>query len=244
MDKTLWERWKPLAVRAAEAAAEVVWPTRCALCDTPGAVLCERCLFGLPYLDWWRACPRCGSAYGRVQCDLCNPVAMGRLGLDGLPFERCASATMFGSAPGRIVRVYKDMGEQRLAGDMAQAMARALPPGWLFDAVTYVPATKVAARYRGFDHGELLARELSALVCKPCEPTLGRPRTRDQRKLGAAQRIANLADGFSLAPEAVSGRRYLLVDDVFTTGATLCAASKALVRAGAAKPYCATFARV
>jgi predicted amidophosphoribosyltransferase len=140
--------------------------------------------------------------------------------------------------------VYKDQGEQRLAGVMADVMARVLPLGWDIDAVTFVPATLPAVRRRGVDHAELLARELACRIGLPCEPQLDRPKTRDQRALGATQRIANLADSFKPIQPFPVGSRLLLVDDVFTTGATLCAASQALREAGTTTIHAATFARV
>lgn len=228
---------------AGEVVAETLWPTRCALCDMPGDVLCGPCARKLPHVDWWRACHRCGSPFGYVQCDACNPVALGRLARDDWPFAGCASAVAFDEETGRMVRVFKDQGEQRLSRVMAAAMARMVAPSWQFDAVTFVPATLAAARYRGFDHAQLIARDVSAEIDTPCIATLARPKTRDQRKLTGAQRIANLAGSF----HALDGRlpsRVLLVDDVFTTGATLCAAADALLAAGCREVSCLTFARV
>jgi len=227
----------------AEVVAETLWPTRCALCDVAGAVLCDRCASKLPYLDWWRACRRCGSPFGFVQCDLCNPVSLARIGRESLPFAGCASAVLFDEDTGRLVRVFKDQGEQRLADTMAFAMARVIPPEWAFDAVTFVPATLSAARYRGFDHAELVARRVAGLIDAPCVGALARPKTRDQRALTGAQRIANLAGRFH-ALDRVVPSRVLLVDDVYTTGATLCAATDALLGVGCSDVYCLTFARV
>ena len=229
---------------ASEVAAETLWPTRCALCDAPGAVLCGSCAASLPYLDWWRACHRCGSAYGRVQCDACSPVYIGRIGRDEWPFAACASATAFSAETGHIVGVFKDQGEQRLAAAMAACMARAVPPDWPVDAVTFVPATLAAMRFRGFDHAELLARETARVLDVPHQQLLARPRTRDQRKLTRSQRIANLAGSFRVAFDAGCESRLLLIDDVFTTGATLCAATDALLASGAVEVRCLTFARV
>ena len=232
---------------AAQAAAETLWPTRCALCDMPGSVLCGRCASKLAFLDWWRACRRCGSPYGYVQCDACNPVALERIGRAQLPYAGCASAVEFDEGAGRIVRVFKDQGEQRLARDIARFMLQVTPPDWPVDVVTFVPATLSAFRYRGFDHAELVAREVAQGLGVSCAPLLARPRTRDQRDLTAAQRIANLAGSFKAAAgdagRCVSGR-VLLVDDVYTTGATICAASDALLAAGAREVRCLTFARV
>ena len=252
---------------AGEVVAETLWPTRCVLCERPGAVLCERCMRGLPYLDWWRACPRCGAAYGRVQCTSCDDVSLARLGRKELPYNGCAAATMFDDATGRIVRTYKDHGERRLAQDMAACMARCAPPAWRFDAVTFIPATLSAYRYRGFDHARLLSEhfvsclaqdgeELAAPVASapatsptsaaivPLIEAFTRPQTRDQRKLSRAQRLSNLSGRFTAIPSACEGRSILIIDDVSTTGATLLDAADALHVAGATCVYCMTFARV
>lgn len=229
---------------AGEVAAETLWPTRCALCDAPGAVLCGDCARALPFLDWWRACPRCGAAFGRVQCDMCNPVALERIGRECLPFEACASSTLFCEPTGRLVRVYKDQGEQRLASLLAFYMARAIPPDWAFDAITFVPASKAAFRHRGFDHCELIARELAEHIGEDCVCTLDRPATHDQRALSGRDRIENLKAGFNANGGTVEGKSLLLVDDVLTTGSTLCAATDSLLAAGAQKVFCLTFARV
>ena len=58
----------------AQSICETLWPTRCALCDTPGKLLCPRCARSLEFIDYYRACPRCGSPWGSLQCDRCNPV--------------------------------------------------------------------------------------------------------------------------------------------------------------------------
>jgi len=228
---------------AGEVVAETLWPTRCALCNRPGQVLCARCERELAYMDWWRCCPRCGSAYGRVQCCDCNPVSLAHLGAGEFPFSGCTSAVMFDADTGSLVRIYKDQGEERLAAVFASMMARALPPAWDFDAITFVPATLGAFRTRGFDHAELLATQLASCVGKPCLPLLARPVARDQRSLGRRKRLANVTGRFKAGAHVPRDINLLLVDDVCTTGATLSDATRALLAAGAATVYCATFAR-
>ncbi len=227
-----------------EAIAETLWPTRCAVCDAPGDVLCGKCRRDLPYIDWWRACPRCGAPFGRVQCTECNPVVLTRLERERLPHDGCASAVAFDEGPARIVRTYKDHGERRLADDIARIMTQTVPPAWPIDMITFVPASAAAVRRRGFDHAELLSTKLAHLLNAPCTATLARPRTRDQRSLSRRGRLQNTAGRFSTIPGSSPPRRLLLVDDVHTTGATLFDATDALKRAGAHEVRCLTFARV
>ncbi|NPD32829.1 ComF family protein [Eggerthellaceae bacterium zg-997] len=233
------------ALRAAgHLACEVTWPTRCCVCERAGCALCASCEGSLPYLDRWTACPTCGAAFGAVQCTECCPQRLAALGREALPFAGCASAVRFDARTGRIVRVYKDLGEQRLALDMARLMARAAPPEWRADAIAFVPASREALTRRGFDHAELLACALSSLMKLPVCAALDRPRAHDQRKLGRAARVSNLASALRAHPSACQGRSLLLADDVMTTGSTLCAAADTLLEAGAGTVRALTFARV
>lgn len=208
-----------------DAFLETLWPTRCACCDSPGSVLCERCEATLEYLDHWKACPRCGAPWGVVQCDRCG--SQEREGGRELPF--CISALRHRGRAALLVRTYKDKGEQRLASALAGLVSNAIPPSWCTwaDAVTFVPATAAARRRRGFDHMELFAEELSNLLGLPALASLMPPRALDQRALGRAGRISNMAGRFSVV-HPINPRRVILVDDVMTTGATLTEAKRAL----------------
>lgn len=99
------------------------------------------------------------------------------------------------------------------------------------DVVTWVPCAPRDARARGYDHAAVLARSVARRLGLPAAPLLAPNRHRsDQTGLGAAQRRENLKDAFVARP--VHGR-VVLVDDVVTTGATICTCARALVRAGA-----------
>ncbi len=217
---------------AAEAIAETLWPTRCAVCDTPGEVLCAPCSLNLSHIDWWRACPRCGAPFGRVQCSECNDVLMSVAGRDEPPFDACTSAVAFDDAAARIVRTWKDAGERRLAGAMATLMAPMAPPSWLADhpCIVPVPATAAARRRRGFDHGEELAQALADRLGLAVAPVLARPRSRDQRALARRDRLANTEGRFDPLPGAAPSPRSSGHDA--TTGATLFAATDAVRVAG------------
>lgn len=232
------------AAGAAEALVETLWPTRCAVCDAPGEVLCDHCRRVLPYLDCWRACPRCGAPFGRVQCSECNPVMLARAGREEAPFDGCASVVTFEDETARIVRTFKDQGERRLADPLGELMARAYSPTWEAEAVAFVPASSAARRKRGFDHAELLATSVARRLDLPLAAPLARPRTRDQRSLSRKARLDNMAGRFEVLPGATVPERLLLVDDVYTTGATLFDACDALRRVGSEQVWALTFARV
>ena len=234
----------PTMRTVAGACAEALWPTRCAVCDAPGAVLCDECEASLDYLDLWRACPRCGAAFGRVQCTECSPTHLAHLGREDWPFDACASACVFDDAAGRIVRAFKDQGEQRLAAEIARIMARTLPADWPRCTLAYVPASAAAWRRRGFDHAELIARHLASELDCDATALFERPESRDQRALSRDQRIRNLQGRFKLRAGVQAPARVLLIDDVFTTGATLSDATDTLVAAGTEQVFCLTFARV
>ena len=226
------------------AALETAWPTRCVLCDLPGTLLCESCLRTLPYIDFWRACPVCGAPYGLVQCCTCNPVMLPP-GFEEPPFDACVSAVHLTRTTGRMATLFKDHNERGLARVMACLIFWAIPPAWKSgtDAVTFIPATSASLRKRGFDHAELLAEELAKELGLPVLPLFQRPASIDQRSLTREERFANMRHRIVVSEGASMPESPLLVDDVFTTGATLFAACDALLSQGTRNIRCATFAR-
>lgn len=129
----------------------------------------------------------------------------------------------------------------------ARMMARVVPSG--LDLIVPVPLHRSRIWSRGFNQAVLIAEGLSqrsgvdvardALIRVRRTPTL--------RGMGASKRAKVLAGAFMLNPRAsqrVKGRAILLVDDVYTSGATTDACIRVLKRAGAARVAVAAFARV
>ncbi|MEG0374306.1 MAG: phosphoribosyltransferase family protein [Raoultibacter sp.] len=166
-----------------------------------------------------------------------------------LPYASCRSPFSFDEGACRIVTVYKDGGEQRLAAVMADFMAHMVVPDDQDDAlITYIPATRAALRRRGFDHGQLLAHYVARALNRRVITLLDHPAHKDQRVLSRSRRFENMGGTFTLTPEAMQRglipKSILLIDDVCTTGATLAAASAALAAGGVRRIDCLTFARV
>lgn len=135
-----------------------------------------------------------------------------------------------------------------LAPMMAAWMLRA-SDGLLQECDAIVPVPLHARRLlsRRFNQSAELARALSKLAGKPflASALIRIKPTRRQVGLSSRRRAANVRGAFAVRAECrdqVAGRHVLLIDDVYTTGATVSAASRALLRAGAAKVSVLTFA--
>jgi ComF family protein len=109
-----------------------------------------------------------------------------------------------------------------------------------------VPLHPRRQRERGFNQSELLAREIARRTVPVAPGALVRRQdTRPQTGLSAAARRANVKGAFAVRQRArVAGRPVVLVDDVFTTGATAQACARALREAGATDVRLLTMARV
>lgn len=236
------------ARKAADAALELLYPTRCVGCEMPGELACDECRAALPWIEQRRACPVCGAAFGNMTCTGCEG--------DWEPRATIA-ALGFSGAAARMATCLKDYHELRLAPVNAAAMLCALEEAAFWpardgrprfdagsvDAVCFVPATAEAYARRGYDHMELTARELAALLGLPLADVLAREAASDQRDLGRSGRAANLA-GTMRVVEDVSGLRLLLVDDVVTSGASMREATRALLARGAAEITACSLVRV
>lgn len=226
------------------ALLDLVFPPRCAGCDHPGTLLCGRCRDVLPLIDPASACPRCGAPVGpgSAPCAECR----GR----EFAFSAARCAARLEPPASRAIVVLKDGGERRYAGVLAELLAAA-SEGWLepHDVLVPVPASPEAVRRRGFDHAADIARSLGRLTGCRVERVLGAHASADQRILGRGERFANRAGAFRLAgspdlADAAGGStRVVLVDDVFTTGATLDSAARVLLAAGACEVRALAVAR-
>ncbi|MDO8948904.1 MAG: phosphoribosyltransferase family protein [Actinomycetota bacterium] len=144
----------------------------------------------------------------------------------------------------RLITVHKDAGERRYAAALGELLLSACEPwrGWP-DAVSAIPPSREALARRGFDHTRVLANTVATGLGIPVVSLLGVARRQDQRALTREQRFANMQGSFHLQPGAQPRGRILLVDDVFTTGATLDGAARVLLAAGADEVRVAAVAR-
>lgn len=143
----------------------------------------------------------------------------------------------------QAVHALKYGGLPRIADDLALAMTQCRPKTDEATALIPIPLAPKRLRVRGYNQSEVLARSLAREWRIPVLPeVLFRTReTPTQTALTPGTRLANVAGAFE-ARRAARGA-LVLVDDVFTTGATLAEAARALEQAGATTIHGVTFAR-
>ena len=135
---------------------------------------------------------------------------------------------------------------ESLAGPLSKLLLRAIPLEAQFDIVIAMPMHWRKQWQRGFNQAQLLAQPVARRYGLTVAGYLRRTRyTKPQAGLNETQRRNNLQNSFRVVrPEQITGKRVLLVDDVFTTGATLRAAAEVLKAAGALHVTALTLARV
>ena len=160
----------------------------------------------------------------------------------GSELDRVRSAVWHEAGARDAIHQLKYEGWWRVTESLVGAMAGLEPlTGRL--VLVPVPLAPKRLRARGYNQSEHLARALGAVTGQPLRiDALARVReTPTQTALTPEARLANVAGAF--AARGVQGCRVVLVDDVFTTGATLLGAALALRKAGAARVEAVTFAR-
>lgn len=217
--------------RSTEALLALLFPPRCFHCSTLGTPLCRSCLDKVKYFDVPR-CSRCDEpASDQHHCTL--PTSITRLSVVG-PHAGVLREGIHG---------LKYENRTEAAAPLAALLARRLPEN-NFDGIIPVPLGTQRAAERGYNQAEVLANELGRIHSLPVRSTvLTRVReTRPQVGLTREERHENVAEAFD-ASAAAAGNRWLVVDDVCTTGATLGACADALRVAGASEVYAATVTR-
>jgi predicted amidophosphoribosyltransferase len=213
---------------------DLLFPRRCAVCGAPSAAVCERCL-GLLRRLTGPHCTRCGSptAWPVARCNECA----GRR----LAFASARSAVAYDAGAKALVSAWKERGLRGLATEAGAVVAEVVARPRAY-TITFVPPDADRLLERGYNPAEALARALSTHWELPAVPLLERTgRAKPQRGLGLAERRANVRGAFGARGRAPA--RVVLVDDVYTSGATAAAAASALRRAGSRHVDVITFAR-
>lgn len=207
------------------ALVDFIYPKKCLACGKNGVFLCTDCLKLFEYSD--QICPECGegSVMGWTH-DKCKS----KWNLDGL--------VVLYDYQDEKVRTLIDEIKFEFNRDLIKLVIESceFELGLDFEMIVPIPLYFYRENWRGFNQAKEIAIEVEILTNIKCESVLIRKQATKQQSLSKTkeERLKNTKDVFGVRTEAlVSGKRVLLIDDVFTSGATLKEACKALKMAGA-----------
>ena len=218
------------------AAANLFLPPACVACGAPVATICADCrcrLLPLPAPH----CTYCGQPL-----DPAGSVAHHCL-VAGSDLRQVIVPYCYQDPLDAIIHAFKYSGYFALAEPLGDLLVAAWPR-WLAPPQVIVPVPLHAHRLRerGFNQSALLARRLARATGLPLDEraVLRIKHTMPQVGLNPDERHHNVSGAFAADSARVRHRHILLVDDVFTTGATMHAAASSLVESGAAtvSAYC------
>jgi ComF family protein len=226
---------------------QLIFPARCAGCQKTGPdLVCEECAARLETVIP-RYCMNCGrqrlTAFASPDCAECHGRDIG--------VNRSRSAFLYNEMGRKLLAEFKFNGNLGVGQELSELILARIParparifdrPGLRMDAILPVPLHPLRRRERRFNQSELLARLLSDHTKLPMRTDLliRSKETGTQVGLTEAQRRANVQGAFDV-PErfhgTLTGKRFIVVDDLMTTGSTLASCARALRRRGAGEVF-------
>jgi ComF family protein len=223
-----------MLLAASRAVLDLVYPARCAGCGHRGDWVCSACQQKTLTIDP-PLCGRCGSG-SSMPCR-CNELSP--------DLDLVRSVAFYDGWVRSAISSFKYEGERARAEHLALLAIPLLADIPRPISLVPVPLHRSRQRRRGYNQAELLASVIGRAVGLEVDMVIQRAvATRQQVGLSADERATNVKGAFALATDvAIHGRRFVLVDDVMTTGSTLGACAESLKAGGAIWVGAVTIAR-
>jgi len=232
-----------------EHLINIVYPAFCPICkkrlfEIPAPAICPVCVAAMP-VNASPLCPACG----RTLTHNLNHVCLCKKNRQILFFDRALSVCDYTGTAKICIQLFKYTRRKELGRPLAEKMHLFLRDHVNtseIDCIIPVPLHRSKLRERGFNQARVLTELLAAeLGCGCVVDNLVRVRrTKSQFSLSREERSANVSGVFSCRnPELINGQTILLVDDIFTTGATANECARVLKEAGARRIIAFSMAR-
>ena len=222
---------------------DLIYPRTCFSCNCsiehPRQYLCPDCENKMEPVKEF--CEKCGSYPVKNLCNHCSD--------NNYSFSRARSVYKFGKEVQVLVHNLKYNEFSGIARFFARKMAEYINSMELFnriDLICPVPLHKVKKRERGYNQAELISKKLSDILNIRHLPHLIKRKkyTETQTSLSKRERKNNVKNAFRISNKYnIADKNILLIDDVFTTGATVNSISNLLKHNGVGKIYVLTIAR-
>ena len=230
---------------------DFILPTSCSFCHDPVGnsnipLFCSTCWADFTLIQG-PVCRRCGRPFDSPETLSHSPDHVCLACRRALPlFDQALSVGYFEGSLREAVHQFKYRPCRNLGSPLGDWMAANVRLVMDIDLVMPVPLHVSRLKERGFNQALLLAHRMSKTHGIPfsCDNLYRTRPTRPQVELKGVERIINVAGAFAIRqPEVVADRNVVLIDDVFTTGATMNECASVLKQAGASHVTAFTLAR-
>ncbi len=211
---------------------DLLYPRRCPVCNEivvpKGNLICPDCVRKLSFVKE-PSCKKCGKEITDRFRELCWDCAKHRrsfvAGKALLNYNDTAKASMAKIKYGNK-REYMDFYSEALCLRYGKLIERIGP-----DVLVLVPVHPSRKRQRGFNQAQILADKIGRKLEIPVKELIKRDRkTKPQKELNPAQRLKNLEAAFQAQSVPLDVKTILLIDDIYTTGSTIEACTRALLK--------------
>lgn len=220
---------------------ELLYPDKCVVCGdivAPKHAFCVVCEKGLPYVKG-TICLHCGKNVeeNQVFCMDCSKTQ----------HRFCCNRSVF-RYEGKIKQAMYELkyGNKKVMAEYFAQQIYIELGDWIrsleIDGIIPIPLHKKREKRRGYNQSELIAERLGALLDIPvyAKQLVRVQKTRPQKELNGEQRKNNVKNAFKINENAIQLKRVMLLDDIYTTGATLNAATVKLFEYGTREVYTVT----
>lgn len=223
-----------------EIITDILFPRRCPVChdivDGIGQLICRGCKGTFQYVEE-PYCMKCGKPLkddSKEYCDQCIKVPRN--------FTEGRSVFIYDDNMRKSIYSFKYNGRQEYAEYYAKEIYDRLKNKintWNADAIIPIPLHKSKQKKRGYNQAYLIAKQLSNLTNIPVyEKYLIRTKkTKVQKNLNAEDRANNLKSAFIVRQNELKLLSTILIDDIYTTGATIMEATETLKASGIENVY-------
>ena len=242
-------------MRILRALCDVILPPRCVVCEANTSRasdpwVCQGCWITVEFVRP-PVCAQCGAPFAApVEGIGSTTHRCGKCLLSPPPYERARAVGLYEGALREVIHAMKYRPVYALVRPLAELLSGQFAVHWggrMPDALVPVPLHRLRLRQREFDQALALANGLGQKAGIPVwsQALIRHTHTQSQIGLSATERRRNIRGAFRVRPDrSCEGRFLLLIDDVYTTGATAQECARTLRRAGAARVDVYTVARV
>jgi len=232
------------------ALFDLIFPSQCKIC---GGVLgaakwvCKGCLGNTRFISP-PYCDCCGIPLSPLFLEVERPLCK-ECQSRPMYFREARAVALYKGVMRECIHLFKYEKKEALSKPLGELMIESMNDYWggkSFDLIISVPLHPARKRERGFNQAELLARAIKEHLALPLDiHSLRRIKpTTSQTTLNRRERLQNVKGAFQAKDKsAFFKKKILLIDDLFTTGATIDECSRIMIEAGAQEVYALTLAR-